>query len=47
MDDNRGISKPFCEAFLNNGALSPYLTKVKKKIVGYSCGLEGTINQKL
>ena len=41
MDDNRGISKTFCEAFLNNWALSPYLTKVKEKNSGLQLRFRG------
>ena len=31
MDDNRGVSKLFLEAFMENGALSPFLAKIKEE----------------
>ncbi|SFG54674.1 hypothetical protein [Oribacterium sp. WCC10] len=39
--DNRGISKPFCEAFLEKGALSPFLAKVKEKNSGLQLRFRG------
>ena len=41
MDDNRGVSQTFWEAFLEMGALAPFLDKVKEKNSGLQLRFRG------
>ncbi|SEA70459.1 hypothetical protein SAMN05216349_12362 [Oribacterium sp. KHPX15] len=41
MNDNRSVSKQFLEAFLEKGALSPFLAKVKEKNSGLQLRFRG------